>query len=70
MYVYVWGNNPVRRRLVGKRCRLLATGRMNTVAIEMVETGERIITDRRALRALKRTTETQRHRGANEDTGN
>jgi hypothetical protein len=49
-YLYAWGNNPVRATLKGRKCKLLATGTRNTVLIEMVDTGERVTTSRRALR--------------------
>ena len=49
-YVYAWGNNPVRRALKGRRCRILAQGPMGTVLIEMCDTGELTTTSRRALR--------------------
>jgi len=48
-YRYAWGNNPVRARLEGKRCRILVSGRMNTVMVEF-EDGQRVTTSRRALR--------------------
>lgn len=48
-YRYAWGNNPVRAKLKGKRCRLLASGTMNTVALKF-EDGMRVISSRRALR--------------------
>lgn len=48
-YRYAWGNNPVRAKLKGKRCRLLANGTMGSVAAEF-EDGTKIVTSRRALR--------------------
>lgn len=48
--VYVWGNNPVRARLKGKRCRIVAVGyRMNSIQIEF-EDGTQIITSKRSVR--------------------
>lgn len=47
-YRYAWGNNSVRAKLKGRFCRVLASGKMNTVALEF-ENGERTITSRRAL---------------------
>lgn len=49
-YLYSWANNPVRKALKGRECRLIAVGTRNTVLIEMVDTGERVTTSRRALR--------------------
>lgn len=51
-YVYIWGNNPVRARYKGKRCRVLARGRMNSWLIEF-EDGEQTCSSRRALRRIK-----------------
>lgn len=53
-YVYVWGNNTVRARLKGRRCRVLARGGRNTVLVEF-DNGERVTTSRRAIRRLKET---------------
>jgi hypothetical protein len=49
-YVYAWRNNARRAELYGRRCRLVATGRMGTVLVEFADTGERVTTSRRALR--------------------
>jgi hypothetical protein len=40
----------VRARLKGRRCRVVARGRMSTVLVEFVDTGERVTTSSRALR--------------------
>jgi hypothetical protein len=51
--VYAWGNNPRRAELKGRRCVVEATGRrMNSVLIRFLDTGERVVTSRRALRAV------------------
>jgi len=50
LYVYLWGNNSRRAELRGRRCRILARGRMNTVLVEFVDNGERVTTSSRALR--------------------
>ena len=50
-YVYVWGNNPRRAELKGRRCVVDARGRMGTVLVRFLDTGERVTTSRRALRA-------------------
>jgi hypothetical protein len=49
-YVYAWRNNARRAELYGRRCRLIAAGRMGTVLVEFADTGERGTTSRRALR--------------------
>lgn len=49
-HIYAWGNNPMRRPLKGKRCRIVASGsRMHSVLLEF-EDGVRIITSVRAIR--------------------
>ena len=52
IYVYAWGNNPRRRSLQGRRCRILARGRMSTVLVEFLDNGERVTTSSRALRRI------------------
>ena len=49
---YHWGNNPVRAKLKGRLCRIVASGTMMTVMLEF-ENGERVTTSRRALRKVK-----------------
>lgn len=49
IYVYRWGNNSRRAELKGRECVIEATGRMNTVLIRFLDTGERVTTSRRAL---------------------
>ncbi len=49
-YVYVWGNNPRRAALKGRRCVVEARGRMGTVLVRFLDTGERVTTSGRALR--------------------
>lgn len=51
-YLYAWGNNPRRRALQGRRCVVEASGRMQTVLVRFLDTGERVTTSRRALRRL------------------
>ena len=50
LFIYAWGNNPVRARWRGRLVRLIASGARNTVMVEDAETGERMTTSRRALR--------------------
>ena len=51
-YRYVWGNNPQRAKWKDRRCRILATGRMNSCLIEF-EDGEQANTSRRALKRAR-----------------
>ena len=50
MHVYAWGNNPRRAELKGRRCVVEARGRMGTVRVRFLDTGERVTTSYRALR--------------------
>jgi len=52
-YRYAWGNNPVRAKLKGRLCRLLVVGGKGTVLIQMLDTGEKMYTARRALRRVR-----------------
>lgn len=47
--IYYWGNNEKRRTLKGRRCRILARGKMRSVLVEF-ENGQREIVSYRALR--------------------
>ena len=53
IYVYRWGNNARRAELWGRRCRIIARGRMNTVLVEFLDNGERVTTSSRALTRKK-----------------
>jgi len=55
IYRYAWKNNPRRRELYGRRCRVLARGKLGTVLVEF-ENGERVTTSGRALRRIRETT--------------
>jgi hypothetical protein len=48
--VFAWGNNPRTAELKGRRCVVLARGAMASVLVEFLDTGERVVTSRRALR--------------------
>ena len=53
VYRYYWNNQPVAWLLKDRPCRVLARGRgpgPRNVAIEMLDTGTRYVTARRALR--------------------
>ena len=52
-HIYVWGNNPKRAKLKGKKCRILVSSgrRFNGCLIEF-EGGEQVNTSRRALRKI------------------
>ena len=48
--VFAWGNNPRRAELKGRRCVIVARGAMGSVLVEFLDTGEKVVTSRRALR--------------------
>lgn len=48
-YRYTWANNPKRAELKGRRCRVLARGKLNSALIEF-ENGQREVVSRRTLR--------------------
>lgn len=52
VYVYAWGNNERRAQLKGRRCVIEARGRMYTVLIRFLDTGEKVTTSLRALREI------------------
>lgn len=52
-HVYVWGNNPRRAQLKGRKCVVEVHGRrMNTVLIRFVDTGEKVTTSRHAIKPI------------------
>jgi hypothetical protein len=50
-YKYGWKNNQKREALYGRTCRILASGKMGSVAVEFGN-GQREIISRRALRKI------------------
>ena len=52
LYRYAWGNNSKRAMMKGRKCKLLASGKMSSVLIEFIDNGQREITSRRALRRV------------------
>ena len=52
VYVYAWGNNERRAALKGRPCVVEARGALRTVLIRFLDTGERVTTSARALRAV------------------
>jgi hypothetical protein len=57
-YIYCWGNNPKRAKMKGRKCRVLARGRMNSCMVEF-ENGQREVVSRNALRKQGRDEETE-----------
>lgn len=53
-YVYAWGNKARRAQLKGRRCVVEARGRMGTVLVRFLDTGERVTTSRRAVKLAAR----------------
>ena len=49
-YRFVWGNNPKRATLKGRRCVIEATGAKGTVQVRFLDNGQVEFVSRRALR--------------------
>lgn len=52
-YIYAWGNNAKRATLRGRVCTVLARGKMNSVAVEFLDNGQREIISGNALRKVR-----------------
>lgn len=52
-HVYTWGNNPKRATLKGRMCRIVASGKKNSVLV-VFDDGQLEIVSRRALRRGKK----------------
>lgn len=52
-HVFRWGNNLVRAMFFGRRCRVVARGKMNTILVEF-EDGRRVVTSRNAVRRVRK----------------
>jgi hypothetical protein len=50
VYRYIWRNNERRAELAGRECVVIARGGMGSVLVEFRDSGERVVTSRRALR--------------------
>jgi len=53
-YVYTWGNNPKRRTLKGRRCKVVARGALNSCVVEF-ENGQRECISQYAIRRTNAT---------------
>jgi len=42
-YVYAWGNNPKRKALKGRACRILRRGKLNSIQIEFSDGTQEIV---------------------------
>ena len=51
-YTYTWGNNEKRRAMKGRICKIVTSGKKNTVLIEFIDNGELASVSRRALRRM------------------
>ena len=57
LYTYCWANNPKRRGMKGRLCRVLKRGTMNSAMIEFIDNGQREIVSRNSLRKSEETRE-------------
>lgn len=48
-YRYAWKNNPKRKKLFGRRCRIIVTGTMGSCLVQWAG-GDHDVISRRALR--------------------
>jgi len=48
---FAWGNNPKRATLKGRECKILASGKMNSIVVEF-EDGQKECVSRMAVRRL------------------
>jgi len=60
VYRYAWGNDKdavgrFRLQFKGRRCRVIARGKMNSCAVKFLDTGEILNTSRNALRKVAKT---------------
>ena len=53
LYTFRWGNNPKRKSMQGRVCRVVARGRMNSVMIEFSDNGQREVVSRNALQKVQ-----------------
>ncbi len=53
IYLYAWRNNNRRRLLYGRTCQVICRGTMNSALVEFVDTGEREVVSRNALRRVR-----------------
>jgi hypothetical protein len=51
-YVYAWKNNEKRITMYGRKCRVVARGKKNSVMIEL-ENGQREIVSKYSIRMVK-----------------
>lgn len=49
-YIFGWKNNPKRKTMYGRECKLLACMKRDSVVIEFIDNGQVEVTDRKALR--------------------
>ena len=50
-HIYVWGNNPKRATLKGRRCHILHTMVANSMLVEF-ENGQQEVVSRRSVRKI------------------
>lgn len=52
IYLYAWGNNPKRKTLQGRPCKVICRGTMNSARVEFLDNGQREVVSRNALRRI------------------
>lgn len=49
VYLFAWGNNPKRKTMKGRACKVISKGRMNSICIEFTDNGQREIVSRNSI---------------------
>ena len=58
-YVYAWGNNEIRAKRKGQRCKILANGKMHTILLEF-EDGFQMTTSLNSIRKADKESDGRR----------
>jgi hypothetical protein len=53
IYIYSWANNDKRKTMKGRKCIILARGRMNTASVKFLDNGQIESVSRNSLRKVK-----------------
>ncbi len=55
IYKYYWKNNPKRKTMKNRLCRVTARMKMNSIAIEFLDNEQQEITSRNSVRGITRS---------------
>lgn len=51
-HIFAWGNNAKRATMKGRRCTIVASGRLNSVLIRFADNGQMEVVSRRSVRKI------------------